>query len=119
MNFGKFSSRHVALVGLVAIGAASLGAPSATAQVQQTGTIFAFGDSLLDTRVFCKLLQYPNNGAGTCGNGPNVVQQLPSVTTYTFNSANDYAVGGSGTGNEAVLPGVTGQIAQFQATGSR
>jgi outer membrane lipase/esterase len=119
MNFGKFSSRHVALVGLVAIGGAGLGTPSANAQVQQAGTIFAFGDSLLDTRVFCKLLQYPNNGAGTCGNGPNVVQQLPSVTKYTFNSANDYAVGGSGTGNEAVLPGVSGQVAQFQATGGR
>ena len=119
MNFGEFSRRHVAMAALVAIGAVSLGATSASAQAQQAGTIFAFGDSLLDTRVFCKLLQYPNNGAGTCGNGPNGLQQLPSLTRYTFNSANDYAVGGSGTGNEAVLPGVTGQIAQFQATGSR
>jgi phospholipase/lecithinase/hemolysin len=119
MQIGRVSVKSATAVALFFGGLNILATSPAAAQVQQYGTIFGFGDSLLDTRNYCKYLNYPNGGAGTCGNGPNSLQQLPSITGYSFNSANDYAVGGSGTGNEAVLPGVMGQVALLQDSGTR
>ena len=99
-----------------------MGTP-ASAQVVQSDTIFGFGDSLLDTRRTCATeFGYPNGGYGTCSNGRGVLQWLPDLTNYSFNKANDYAVGFSGTSTEffvTVQPGVTGQIQEFQADGGQ
>ena len=68
----------------------------------QTGTIFGFGDSFIDTRRLCAALGYPGS-AGGCSNGLNNVQYLSTLTGYSLNPANIYAVAGAGTG--ATYPG--------------
>ncbi len=88
------------------------------------GTLYAFGDSLLDLKNVCPI-EY-SNGYGACGNGKGLLQTLPSYAPYSFNLANDYAAGGAGTGSfniaSVVTPNAIGtltQIDNFVAAGGR
>ncbi len=89
------------------------------------GTVYGFGDSLLDLKNVCPI-EYPSNSSGACGNGKGLLQTLPSYAPYSFSLANDYAAGGAGTGSfnvaSVLTPNAIGtltQIDNFAAAGGR
>lgn len=118
--------RTIAAGGLAAVLLAGF-ASSASAQ---TGTVFGFGDSLLDTRNVCRLLPtFPATSKpfGTCSTGRGTLQWLPFVSNYSFRDANNYAVAGAGTGTfnvTAPLVGAAGigtatEVDRFVSAGGR
>lgn len=86
----------------------------------QSGQLYAFGDSQLDTRGGTAS-KYPNS-AGGYSTGLNTMQWLPSTTGYGFVAANNFAVGGAGTGpstfiGRALGLDVTSQVNSFVNAG--
>jgi outer membrane lipase/esterase len=110
----------MAVVGVGAMAMVGSGAHAAPG-----GTLFGFGDSLLDLKNVCPLI-YPANSFGACGNGKGLLQTLPTYAPYSFDLANDYAAGGAGTGSfnvaSVVTPKAIGTLTQvnaFTAAGGR
>lgn len=107
------------------------GALAPSAAQAQVGTIYGFGDSLLDTRTVCRLLpQFPATAKpfGTCSTGRGTLQWLPTVSRYSFSDANNFAVGGAGTGTfnvaattipASLAAGTATQVDRFVASGAR
>lgn len=107
-----------------AVSAAALllaaGMPVAGAQAQQSGTIYGFGDSLLDVSRNCPIAFPQSAPYGACGNGRGSLQWLSMLTSYSFNKANDYAYNGVGNGVFPAFnagPTVADQIVEFTGAG--
>lgn len=108
-----------------AVSAAALllaaGMPVAGVQAQQSGTIYGFGDSLLDVSRNCPIAFPQSAPYGACGNGRGALQWLSMLTSYSFSKPNDYAYNG---GNGAFPsfnggPTVAQQIVEFTSAGRR
>jgi uncharacterized protein YhjY with autotransporter beta-barrel domain/phospholipase/lecithinase/hemolysin len=90
------------------------------AQAQQLGTIYGFGDSLLDVSRNCPIVFPQSAPYGACGNGRGTLQWLSQLTGYSFFKSNDYAYNGVGNG---VFPSINGgptvaqQIVEFTSAG--
>ena len=90
----------------------------------ETGALYGFGDSLLDTGRVCSQLTVPviyndfNQGYGTCSNGRGALQWLPDYTPYAFSDLTNLSEGGAGTGSfnvsALVVPGAIGARTQIQ-----
>jgi outer membrane lipase/esterase len=96
------------------------GIPVACAQAQQLGTIYGFGDSLLDVSRNCPIAFPQSAPYGACGNGRGTVQWLSQLTSYSFIKANDYAYNGVGNGVFPAFnggPTVAQQIVEFTGAG--
>lgn len=96
------------------------GMPVATAQAQQLGTIYGFGDSLLDVSRNCPIVFPQSAPYGACGNGRGSLQWLPMLTSFSFNKANDYAYNGVDNGVFPAFnggPTVAQQIVEFTSAG--
>lgn len=96
------------------------GMPVATAQAQQLGTIYGFGDSLLDVSRNCPIAFPQSAPYGACGNGRGTLQWLPQFTSYSFIKTNDYAYNGVGNGVFPAFnggPTVAQQIVAFTSAG--
>lgn len=93
---------------------------SSGARAQQAGTIYAFGDSLLDVSRNCPIAFPQSAPYGACGNGRGTVQWLSQLTQYSFSKPNDYAFNGVGNG---VFPSFNGgptvadQVVEFTSAG--
>jgi uncharacterized protein YhjY with autotransporter beta-barrel domain/phospholipase/lecithinase/hemolysin len=87
---------------------------------QAQGTIYGFGDSLLDVSRNCPIAFPQSAPYGACGNGKGALQLLPQFTNYSFNPANDYAYNGVGNGVVPAFnggPTVAQQITAFTTAG--
>ena len=90
------------------------------ARAQQPGTIYAFGDSLLDVSRNCPIAFPQSAPYGACGNGRGTVQWLSQLSQYSFSKPNDYAYNGVGNG---VFPSFNGgptvadQVVEFTSAG--
>lgn len=96
------------------------GMPVACAQAQQLGTIYGFGDSLLDVSRNCPIAFPQSAPYGACGNGRGSLQWLSQLTSYTFIKSNDYAYNGVGNGVFPAFnggPTVAQQIVEFTSAG--
>ena len=96
------------------------GMPVATAQAQQFGTIYGFGDSLLDVSRNCPIAFPQSAPYGACGNGRGTLQWLSQLTGYSFLKSNDYAYNGVGNGVFPAFnggPTVAQQIVEFTSAG--
>ncbi|QPF86927.1 autotransporter domain-containing protein [Bradyrhizobium genosp. L] len=96
------------------------GMPVAGAQAQQLGTIYGFGDSLLDVSRNCPIAFPQSAPYGACGNGKGTLQWLPDFTSYSFIKSNDYAYNGVGNGVFPAFnggPTVAQQIVEFTSAG--
>ena len=95
--------------GKSAVSAAALllaaGISVAGAQAQQVGTIYGFGDSLLDVSRNCPVAFPQSAPDGACGNGKGTLQYLSQFAGYSFFKPNDYAYNGVGNG---VFPAFNG-----------
>lgn len=107
-----------------AVSAAALllaaGMSVAGAQAQQLGTIYGFGDSLLDVSRNCPIAFPESAPYGACGNGRGSLQWLSQLTSYSFIKANDYAYNGVGNGVFPAFnggPTVAQQIVEFTGAG--
>lgn len=92
----------------------------ADAQAQQVGTIYGFGDSLLDVSRNCPIAFPQSAPYGACGNGRGTLQWLSMLTSYSFNKVNDYAYNGVGNGVFPAFnggPTVAQQIVEFTSAG--
>lgn len=92
----------------------------ASAQTQQVGTIYGFGDSLLDVSRNCPIAFPQSAPDGACGNGKGTLQLLPQFTGYSFFKSNDYAYNGVGNGVFPAFnggPTVAQQIVEFTSAG--
>lgn len=96
------------------------GMPVACAQAQQLGTIYGFGDSLLDVSRNCPIAFPQSAPYGACGNGRGALQWLSQLTSYDFIKTNDYAYNGVGNGVFPAFnggPTVAQQIVEFTSAG--
>lgn len=96
------------------------GMPVACAQAQQPGTIYGFGDSLLDVSRNCPIAFPQSAPYGACGNGQGTLQWLSQLTSYSFSKPNDYAYNGVGNGVFPAFnggPTVAQQIVEFTSAG--
>jgi outer membrane autotransporter protein len=96
------------------------GMPVASAQAQQLGTIFGFGDSLLDVSRNCPIAFPQSAPYGACGNGRGTLQWLSQLTSYSFIKTDDYAYNGVGNGVFPAFnggPTVAQQIVEFTSAG--
>ncbi|MDA9497091.1 hypothetical protein XI05_05975 [Bradyrhizobium sp. CCBAU 11357] len=96
------------------------GMPVASAQAQQLGTIYGFGDSLLDVSRNCPIAFPQSAPYGACGNGRGTLQWLSQLTSFSFIKTNDYAYNGVGNGVFPAFnggPTVAQQIVEFTAAG--
>lgn len=94
--------------------------PVACAQAQQPGTIYGFGDSLLDVSRNCPIAFPQSAPYGACGNGRGSLQWLSMLTSYSFSKPNDYAYNGVGNGVFPAFnggPTVAQQIVEFTSAG--
>jgi outer membrane lipase/esterase len=92
----------------------------AGAQAQQLGTIYGFGDSLLDVSRNCPIAFPQSAPGGACGNGLGTLQYLSQFTSYSFFKPNDYAYNGVGNGIFPAFnggPTVVDQIVEFTGAG--
>lgn len=92
----------------------------ACAQAQQSGTIYGFGDSLLDVSRNCPIAFPQSAPYGACGNGHGSLQWLSQLTSYSFIKSNDYAYNGVGNGVFPAFnggPTVAQQIVEFTSAG--
>ena len=92
------------------------------AHAQQIGTIYGFGDSLLDVSRNCPIAFPQSAPFGACGNGRGTLQWLSLLTNYSFNKPNDYAYNGVGNGIFPAFnggPTVADQIVEFTGAGRR
>lgn len=92
----------------------------ACAQAQQSGTIYGFGDSLLDVSRNCPIAFPQSAPYGACGNGRGSLQWLSQLTSYSFIKSNDYAYNGVGNGVFPAFnggPTVAQQIVEFTSAG--
>jgi outer membrane lipase/esterase len=90
------------------------------ARAEQAGTIFAFGDSLLDVSRNCPVAFPQSAPYGACGNGRGTVQWLSQLTQYSFSKPNDYAYNGVGNGVFPAFnggPTVADQVVEFTSAG--
>ncbi len=90
------------------------------AQAQQPGTIYGFGDSLLDVSRNCPIAFPQSAPYGACGNGRGTLQWLSQLTSYGFIKSNDYAYNGVGNGVFPAFnggPTVAQQIVEFTSAG--
>ncbi len=100
-----------------------------SASAQQAGTIYAFGDSLVDNGNIPKYLGGLNIPAppyyeNHFSNGPVFVEYLPPLIGAHFTPNDDFAVGGAFAGNGNLaglpqLPGTAQEIATETAAGLR
>jgi outer membrane lipase/esterase len=93
---------------------------SIAAEAQQVGTIYGFGDSLLDVARNCPIAFPQSAPYGACGNGRGSLQWLSQLTSYTFSKPNDYAYNGVGNGVFPAFnggPTVAQQIVEFTGAG--
>src|SRR5947209_7337806 len=106
---------------LTLLATAMLGCSSINgAQAQQSGTIYGFGDSLLDVSRNCPIVFPQSAPFGACGNGRGTLQWLSLLTNYSFNKPNDYAFNGVGNGIFPAFnggPTVADQTVEFSGTG--
>ncbi|UPK28756.1 autotransporter domain-containing protein [Bradyrhizobium sp. 195] len=96
------------------------GMPVTCAQAQQVGTIYGFGDSLLDVARNCPIAFPQSAPYGACGNGRGSLQWLSQLTSYSFIKSNDYAYNGVGNGVFPAFnggPTVAQQIVEFTSAG--
>ncbi|MGY4630218.1 autotransporter domain-containing protein [Bradyrhizobium sp. USDA 4486] len=96
------------------------GMPVAPARAQQLGTIYGFGDSLLDVSRNCPIAFPQSAPYGACGNGRGSLQWLSMLTSYSFSKPNDYAYNGVGNGVFPAFnggPTVAQQVAAFTSAG--
>lgn len=96
------------------------GMPVTCAQAQQVGTIYGFGDSLLDVARNCPIAFPQSAPYGACGNGQGTLQWLSQLTSYSFIKSNDYAYNGVGNGVFPAFnggPTVAQQIVEFTSAG--
>ncbi|MBV9460127.1 MAG: hypothetical protein JO141_21785, partial [Bradyrhizobium sp.] len=90
------------------------------AQAQQLGTIYGFGDSLLDVSRNCPIAFPQSAPYGACGNGRGTLQWLSTLAGYSFYKSNDYAYNGVGNGVFPAFnggPTVAQQIVEFTGAG--
>lgn len=94
----------------------------------QAGSVYGFGDSLIDNGNLYRLLHgftpvSPPYYSGRFSNGPVVVEYLPALTRQSYTDLNDVAFGGALTGHgnlgSPLLPGTADEIDAFQAAGRR